>query len=83
MGILLGAQDARARAAAGLALFLLAGALLVNQNLTAITALATGCAALLVLRFRRRAALPLAADYWEDDFYRAHFAPAERIVKPV
>ena len=61
LGILLGAQDARARGAAGLALCLFAGALLVNQNLTAITALATGCAVLLVLRFRRKAALPLAA----------------------
>jgi O-antigen ligase len=60
-GILLGVRDTRARAPAGLALCLFAGALLVNQNLTALTALATGCAALLVLRFRRKAALPLAA----------------------
>lgn len=61
LGILLGTPDTRARVPAGLALCLFAGALLVNRNLTALTALATGGAALLVLRFRRRAALPLAA----------------------
>jgi O-antigen ligase len=61
LGILLGAQGALARALAGLALCLFAGALLVNRNLTALTALAIGSGALLVFRFRRRAALPLAA----------------------
>lgn len=39
---------------------LLLGALLVNQNLTSLTALAAGVVALLVVRFRRRALAPLA-----------------------
>lgn len=39
---------------------LLLAALLVNQNLTSLTALAAGLVALLVARFRRRAILPLA-----------------------
>jgi O-antigen ligase len=48
----------RALAAAALALF--AGALVVNQNVTALTSLLAGAGALLVLVFRKRAALPLA-----------------------
>ena len=49
---------AAGRALAAAALFLRAG-LVVNQNLTSLMALLAGAAVLLVLRFRRRAALPL------------------------
>ena len=49
----------RALAAAGLVVF--AGGLLVNRNLTALMSLLAGSAVLLVLRFRRRAALPVGA----------------------
>jgi O-antigen ligase len=47
----------RTLAAAALALF--AGALLVNQNVTALTSLLVGAGALLALVFRKRAALPM------------------------
>ena len=61
LGVVLLARRAlwRALAAAGLAVF--AGGLLVNQNLTALMSLLAGCAVLLVLRFRKRAALPIVA----------------------
>jgi O-antigen ligase len=49
----------RAAAAAGAAAF--AGGLLVNRNLTSLTALVTGSGILLLARFGRRAALPILA----------------------
>ena len=61
LGVLLEARRPLARYLAGAALPLYGYALVVNQNLTALTALLAGAAVLLVLRFRARAALPLAA----------------------
>jgi O-antigen ligase len=61
LGILLDARRPLWRVLAGAALLLFAAGLVVNQNLTALMALLAGSAVLLVLRFRRRAALPLAA----------------------
>ncbi len=61
LGVLVEARRPLTRILAGAALPLYAFALIVNQNLTALTALFAGLAVLLVLRFRARAALPLAA----------------------
>ena len=61
LGVVLEARQPLVRFLAGAALPLYAVALVVNQNLTALTALLAGAAVLLVLRFRARAALPLAA----------------------
>ncbi len=60
-GILLTARHSALRALAGAALFVFAAGLVVNQNLTALTAGLAGAAVLLGLRFRARAALPVAA----------------------
>ncbi|MEX1244312.1 MAG: O-antigen ligase family protein [Thermoanaerobaculia bacterium] len=61
LGVVLEARRPLVRFLAGAALPLYALALVVNQNLTALTALLAGAAVLLVLRFRARAALPVAA----------------------
>jgi len=61
LGVLMTAPRARVRAGAAAALVLDAAGLLVNRNLTALMALLAGASVLLVLRFRRRAALPLGA----------------------
>jgi O-antigen ligase len=61
LGLLLMARNPAVRAACGIALLLFAVALVVNRNLTALTSALFGAAALLMLRFRRRAALPIAA----------------------
>jgi O-antigen ligase len=61
LGVALEHRDRRARIAAAVCLPLYAAALVVNQNLTALTALLAGAAVLLALRFRSRAILPLAA----------------------
>lgn len=61
LGVVLEARRPLGRFLAGAALPLYALALLVNQNLTAVMAMLAGAAVLLVLRFRARAALPLAA----------------------
>ena len=61
LGVALEARRPLVRILAGAALPLYAATLVVNQNLTALTALLSGVAILLVLRFRARAALPLAA----------------------
>ncbi len=59
LGILVSTQRPAIRAAAALALALSGAALVVNQNLTALSALAVGAGILLIVRFRRGAALPL------------------------
>ena len=59
LGILLAARRPAVRALAGAALALFAADLLVNRNLTALSAAGAGVAALLLARYRRRAALPL------------------------
>jgi O-antigen ligase len=59
LGVLLAARRPAVRALAGAALALFAADLLVNRNLTALSAAVAGVAALLLARYRRRAALPL------------------------
>jgi O-antigen ligase len=59
LGILLAARRPAVRVLAGAALALFAADLLVNRNLTALSAAVAGVAALLLARYRRRAALPL------------------------
>ena len=61
LGILLTASRPWIRVLSGAALLLFSGGVLVNQNLTALTASLAAGSVLLLLRFRRRAALPLAA----------------------
>ena len=61
LGLVLTAAKPVVRRLATAALVLYAGGLLVNQNLTALMALLAGSATLLILKFRRRAALPVAA----------------------
>jgi O-antigen ligase len=61
LGIALEHPSRRVRISAAALLPLYAAALVVNQNLTALTALLAGAAVLLVLRFQRRALLPMAA----------------------
>ncbi len=61
LGVVLQARRPLVRFLAGAALPLYSLALVVNQNLTALTALLAGAAVLLVLRLRARAALPVAA----------------------
>jgi len=59
LGILLAARRPAVRVCGGAALALFAADLLVNRNLTALSAAVAGVAALLLARYRRRAALPL------------------------
>ncbi len=61
LGILVTAHTTARRALSASALAVFSAGLVVNQNLTALMALLAGAAVLLVLRFRRRAALPLVA----------------------
>jgi O-antigen ligase len=61
LGLVLTQRRPAARLAAGLAAVLFAAALLVNRNLTALTAALAGVAVLLVVLHRRRAILPMAA----------------------
>ena len=61
LGLVLTGRRSSARRGAGLAAVLFAAALLVNRNLTALTAALAGVAVLLVVLYRRRAALPMAA----------------------
>ena len=61
LGVVLVAGRPLWRGLAGAALLLFGAGLLVNQNLTALMAVFAGTAVLLVLRFRRRAALPVGA----------------------
>jgi len=58
-GLLLTARRRSVRVLAGAALALFVADLLINRNLTALTATAGGVGAFLLVRFRRRAALPL------------------------
>ncbi|HEY2798374.1 MAG TPA: O-antigen ligase family protein [Thermoanaerobaculia bacterium] len=59
LGILLSGKGRPARFLAGAAFALFAADLLVNRNLTALSAALAGIAALLLARFRRRAVFPL------------------------
>ena len=61
LGVLVTTTRAAGRALAAAALVLDGAGLVVNQNLTALMAVLAGAAVLLVLRFRRRAVLPLGA----------------------
>jgi O-antigen ligase len=61
LGLVLTARRRRARIAFGLALLLFAVGLVVNLNLTAMASALAGAGVLLVVRYRRRAALPMAA----------------------
>jgi len=61
LGILVSARRPLLRALAAAALAVFAAGLVVNQNLTALSAVLAGSAVLLVLRFRARAVLPIAA----------------------
>jgi len=60
LALILTATKPLVRRLAIAALVLYAGGLLVNQNLTALMAFLAGSATLLILRFRRRAVLPVA-----------------------
>ena len=60
LGVLVTARRAPVRIAAGAALLLDGAALVVNRNLTALTAALAGAAVLLAMRHGRRAALPMA-----------------------
>jgi O-antigen ligase len=61
LGLVLTERRPRVRLASGLATVLFAAALLVNRNLTALTAALAGVAVLLVVLYRKRAILPIAA----------------------
>jgi putative inorganic carbon (hco3(-)) transporter len=61
LGFVLTGRRSSARRAAGLGAVLFAAALLVNRNLTALTAALAGVTVLLVVLYRRRATLPMAA----------------------
>ena len=61
LGLLVSTRRPIERALAGVALALFAAALVVNQNVTALTSLLAGAGVVLVLVLRRRAVLPLAA----------------------
>jgi O-antigen ligase len=61
LGLALIGRARAVRVAAAALLVLFAAGLVVNQNLTALMAVLAGTTALLILRFRRRAAIPVAA----------------------
>ena len=61
LGVALISTQPRVRLAAAGALLLFGAALVVNQNLTALTSTLAGAAVLLVMRHGRRAALPMGA----------------------
>jgi O-antigen ligase len=61
LGILVSSGGRRARILAAAAVVVFGAGLLVNQNLTALTALLAGAAVLFVLRFRKRAFVPIGA----------------------
>jgi len=75
LGLVLTARLPGARLAAGLAGVLFVAALLVNQNLTALTATLAGVAVLLVVLYRRRAILPMAAAVIAAALAVAAYAP--------
>jgi O-antigen ligase len=61
LGVVLTSRRTWARAGAGVSLALFGLALLMNRNITALTSTLAGAGLLLVLLYRRRAALPMAA----------------------
>ena len=75
LGLLLTAVRRRVRVAAGVSLLLDLAALLVNQNLTALTAALAGAAVLLAMLHGRRAALPMAAAVFAAAFAFATYPP--------
>src|SRR6266545_3675955 len=60
LGLVLFTKRRWPRAAAGIGIVVFAGGLLANRNLTSLSALVAGAGILLLARFGRRAALPLA-----------------------
>ena len=75
LGLLLTAEGRRVRIAAAASLLLDAAALLVNQNLTALTAALAGAAVLLGMVHGRRAALPMAGAVLTAAFAFAAYPP--------
>jgi len=75
LGIVLSSRRLPARLASAGALALFAVALLVNQNLTALTSTLVGAAVLLVALYRRRAALPMVAAVIAAAIGIASYAP--------
>jgi O-antigen ligase len=80
LGILLFAAAPVVRLAAGALLLLFAAGLGVNRNLTALMGAGAGVAALLVARFGRRAALPMAAGIAAVALAVAAYAPLRKRV---
>ncbi len=70
-----GARDAGPASLSGAALALFAAALVVNLNLTALTAALAGAGVLLVVLYRRRAALPIAGAVLLAGLAVAGYAP--------
>jgi O-antigen ligase len=75
LGLLLTATSRRIRVAAAVSLLLDGAALLVNQNLTALTAALAGAAVLLAMVHGRRAALPMAGAVLAAAFAFAAYPP--------
>ena len=80
LGILLFAAKPVVRLAAGALLLLFAAGLGVNRNLTALMGAGAGVAVLLVARFGRRAALPMAAGIAAVALAVAAYAPLRKRV---
>lgn len=75
LGVLLTAARPRTRIAAAAALLLYGAALVVNQNLTALSAALAGMAVLLTMLHGRRAALPMAGAVLAAAFAFAAYPP--------
>ena len=75
LGLLFEGRGSRARVLSGAALALFAAALVVNLNLTALTAALAGAGVLLVVLYRRRAALPIAGAVLLAGLAVAGYAP--------
>jgi O-antigen ligase len=75
LGLALTQRRSPVRWASGVAAVLFAVALLVNRNLTALTAALAGAAVLLVVLFRKRAILPMAAAVFAAVVAVAVYAP--------
>ena len=75
LGLLLAARSLIVRILCGVALALFAADLLVNRNLTALTAALAGVAALFLARFRKRAALPLLGAFLAAGLLVAAYPP--------
>lgn len=83
LGIVLTSRRPAARAAAGAALLLDAAALVVNQNLTALTSMLAGAGVLLIALYGRRAALPIAGAVLVAAVGVASYAPLRHRAREV